>query len=200
MQAVLCDLGGVVIQIDPDRIREQWARMSALPAADVYAAYPDEVYYEFERDELTVSEYVGHVRARLRLEGTDEEILAAFNALYIGADQATVELLRGLRERGVLMLALTNTNRAHHQVWCRRFAEVLGVFDRVHCSHDLGLRKPEPEVFRAVLDEHDLKPAEVVFIDDVRGHVSAAEAIGLDGVAFSDASALARQLAGFDWH
>lgn len=199
MRAVLCDLGGVVIQIDPDRIRAQWARMSTLPASEVYSAYPDDIYDEFERDEVTEGEYLRHVRTRLRLEGTDEEILTAFNDLYLGADSATVDTLQRLRERGVLLLALTNTNRSHHRVWSRRFADVLDLFDHVHCSHHLRSRKPEPEVFRAVLDEHNLKPGEVVFIDDVPGHVSAAKAVGLEGVVFTDASTLAKQLAGFDW-
>jgi glucose-1-phosphatase len=199
IRAVLCDLGGVVIRIDADRIRAGWARLSALPEAEVYAAYPDEVYDRFERDEVAEDAYLLHVRSRLRLDGTDEEIRAAFNDLYLGVDDATVGLLQGLRRRGVLVLALTNTNRTHHRVWSRRFAGALAAFDEVHTSHDLGCRKPEPEVYRRVLDEHDLSPESVLFIDDEPTHVAGARAVGLQGLVFSDALTLAEQLEAFTW-
>lgn len=198
-RAVLCDLGGVVIQIDADRIRAGWARRSSLPVAEVFAAFPDDVYDQFERDEVTEGEYLRHVRTRLRLYGTDDEIRAVFNDLYLGVDHRTVGLLRWLRQLGAVVLALTNTNRTHHQVWSRRFADALDVFDEVHCSHALGCRKPEPEVFDWVLNEHGLDPREVVFIDDVAGHVAAAQTMGLQGIVFTDAAMLTRQLAALDW-
>ena len=199
VRAVLCDLGGVVLRIDADRIRSGWACLSALSVAEVYAAYPDEVYERFERDEVTADHYFHHVRSRLRLEGTDDEIRAAFNDLFLGVDHETLEVLQGLRQRGVLILALTNTNRTHHKVWSRRFADALAVFDEVHTSHDLGYRKPEPEAFRRVLDKHDLAPEDVLFVDDVPDLVAGAEAVGLNGVVFTDAPTLAQQLEAFDW-
>jgi glucose-1-phosphatase len=199
IQTVLCDLGGVVIRIDADRIREGWAQMSPLPVAEVYAAYPDEVYDRFERDEVTEDEYLHHVRSRLRLEGTDEEIRGAFNDLFLGVDVGTLDVLQRLRRRGVLTLALTNTNRTHHRVWSRRFADALGVFHEVYSSHDLASRKPEPAVYRRVLQEHGLVPGEVLFIDDLPSHVAAAQAVGLKGIVFTDASTLAEQLEAFDW-
>jgi FMN phosphatase YigB (HAD superfamily) len=94
----------------------------------------------------------------------------------------------------VTMLALTNTNRMHHEVWSWRFADVLDVFDQVHCSHELGCRKPEPEVFGRVLDEHGLLACDVVFVDDVEGPVEVAQAAGLQALVFTDAAALQRQL------
>lgn len=189
-----CDLGGVVVRIDPDRIRSGWARLSMLPPEAVHAAYPDAVYEGFERGEVTEDEYLGHVRSTLELRGTADQIRAAFNDLFLGVDMDTVGVLRRIKEQGVLMLALTNTNRTHHRVWSRRFADALDVFDQVHCSHELGCRKPEPEVFGRVLDEHGLVASEVVFVDDVKGHVEAARAAGLQAVVFTDAATLKRQL------
>lgn len=199
IRAVLCDLGGVVIQIDPDRIRSAWARLSTLPSDTVHAGYPDAVYDSFERDELTEQEYLDHVRSKLSLSGTDQQIRDAFNALYLGVDKDTVGVLRRLRERGVWLFALTNTNRMHHRVWSQRFATALETFHEIHCSHDLGCRKPEPEVFRRVLDAHALAAHEAVFIDDVQGHVDAARAAGLTALLFTDAATLKRDLDTLEW-
>ena len=199
IRAVLCDLGGVVIRIDPDRIRSGWARLSTLPSETVHAGYPDAAYDSFERDELTEDEYLDHVRSKLSLRGTDQQIRDAFNDLYLGVDQDTVAVLRRLRERGVSILALTNTNRMHHRVWSQRFATALDTFHDIHCSHHLRCRKPEPEVFRRVLDAHALAPPEALFIDDVQGHVDAAQAAGLNAVLFTDAATLQRDLETVDW-
>lgn len=199
VRAVLCDLGGVVIRIDATRTWSGWAAHSSRPDADPYAPYTDEVYERFERDEVTEAEYLQHVRDRLSLEGTDDELVAAFNDLYLGIDDGTVAVLRMLRARGALVLALTNTNRTHHRVWSQRYAETLEVFHDVHCSHDLGARKPEPEAFRRVLETHGLAPHEVVFIDDVPAYVAAARTVGLHAITFLDAGHLAERVAELEW-
>lgn len=111
--------------------------------------------------------------------------------MFIGVDKDTVGMLRRLKERGVLMLAHPNANRTHHEVSSWRFADAL---DEVHCSHELGCRKPEPEVFRRVLDEHGPSASEVVIVDDVDGHVEAAQAAGLRAVVFTGEATLKRQL------
>jgi len=194
-QAVLCDLGGVVIRIDPARIRSRWAARSSLPASEVHAAYPDAAYEAFERDELSVGEYLAHVRERLQLQGDDEELAADFNDLYLGADAAVVDLLWRLRHRGVRLVALTNTNRLHHRAWSRRFGAELEVFETIHCSHDLRARKPERAAFERVLDADGLTPSATVFVDDLPANVEAARALGLQGLVFTGAAALERDLA-----
>lgn len=199
VRAVLCDLGGVVIRIDATRTWAGWAAHSTLPDVDPYAPYTDEVYERFERDEVPEAEYLRNVRDRLSLEGTDDELVAAFNDLYLGVDEATVAVLRERRDRGALVLALTNTNRTHHRVWSDRYAGPLEVFHEIHCSHDLGARKPEPAAFLRTLETHGLAPDEVVFIDDVPGYVEAARALGLHAITFLDADDLAHRLAELDW-
>jgi epoxide hydrolase-like predicted phosphatase len=72
---------------------------------------------------------------------------------------------------------------------------ILDLFDLVFCSGDEGLAKPDPAVFQAVLTRLDVAPAEAVFVDDTLAHVLAAEGLGLRGVLFTTAEALAEQLA-----
>jgi putative hydrolase of the HAD superfamily len=72
---------------------------------------------------------------------------------------------------------------------------ILDLFDIVYCSGDEGRAKPDPAVFQAVLKRLDVAPAEAVFIDDTLAHVLAAERLGVRGVLFTTAEALAEQLA-----
>lgn len=194
VRAVICDLGGVVINIDPDRIRRHWARRSSRPEADVHAAFPDEAYFAFERDELTEAQYLDHVRRQLDVEGTDDELADDFSQLLLEPDHGTVQVLQELRDHGWKVLALTNTNRIHERFWSHRYAAELQVFHAIHCSHDLQARKPQPGTFLAVLEQHGLDPAEAVFIDDLAVNVEAARDLGLHGLLFTSAERLRRQL------
>lgn len=198
-RAVICDLGGVVVRIDSDRVRQSWAALSDLPDAASLAPYPDATYEAFERGDVTEAEYFTHVRSTLQCRENDEELLDGFNDLFLGIDHDVIQQLRGLRDDGVRVIALTNTNAAHQRVWARRFADELAVFERVHCSHELGARKPEPAAFEQVLATHALDGGEAVFIDDVPDYVDAATALGMHGIVFESAPSLARDLNSLSW-
>lgn len=62
--------------------------------------------------------------------------------------------------------------------------------DAVFSSAELGVAKPEPEVFTRVCDALDLAPGQCLFVDDSVGHVAAAAAVGLTVHHFRSASAL----------
>jgi glucose-1-phosphatase len=188
---VICDLGGVVIQIDHHRILAAWAARSRLPASEVHAGFPDPAYHAFERGELTESAYLEHVRQRCSLDGTDEELTEGLNRIFLGPDSDTVEVLRGLRADGCTVVALSNTNPIHERAWSTRYADHLEVFDAIHCSHHLGVRKPDPDAYIRVLEHHRTAPEDALFIDDLEVNVEAARALGLTGIVFEGAARLA---------
>ena len=53
------------------------------------------------------------------------------------------------------------------------------LFEKDYYSHLMGMRKPDPEIFRAVLDAHGLNPAQTLFIDDSPQHIATARQLGL---------------------
>jgi len=63
----------------------------------------------------------------------------------------------------------------------RRFEE-MALFERVFASHEMGLRKPEPESFLRVISELGLAPAECVFVDDLEANCAAARDVGMRSV------------------
>lgn len=193
-KVILCDLGGVVIDIDEELILRAWAEHSDLDRDEVLRGAPDEVARDFERGTVSEADYITHVRRRFRLRGTDARIIEGLNALLLGANDDVVALLRELRDHGVPLFALTNTNVSHHREWRVRFADAVEPFERIHLSYEIGAVKPDAEAFRRVLDDHDLAAPQVVFIDDTPGHVRAARDLGLLGIVFTDVDALRSEL------
>ena len=61
-------------------------------------------------------------------------------------------------------------------------------------SGRVGLMKPDPRVFHLLLQEYELNPAEVVFVDDHLPNVDAARRLGLHAILFQSAAELRGQL------
>ena len=62
--------------------------------------------------------------------------------------------------------------------------------DKAFCSFDFGLLKPDPRIFKAVLDKLQAKPDEVIFVDDKSDNVEGAQSLGIHGIVFERASIL----------
>jgi glucose-1-phosphatase len=103
-------------------------------------------------------------------------------------DEAVIALVRGARvDQRVL---LSNTNVIHWD-WIRaRYPHVLGLFDQLFASHECGVEKPDPAIFRLVERSTGRTPAEHLFVDDIRENVDGALAVGWDAIHHTDAVAL----------
>jgi 2-haloacid dehalogenase len=61
-------------------------------------------------------------------------------------------------------------------------------------SGEVELAKPDPAIFKLLVDRHGLEPARTVLIDDSPANVEAAGALGFRAIRFTDAAALRRDL------
>lgn len=93
-------------------------------------------------------------------------------------------LLAELKGRAQILI-LSNTNSLHYRFLCARFP-VLGLADVAVLSYQLGLRKPEPAIYRAALKAAGAQPHEAVFIDDMKDNVDAAAALGINAVRLDE--------------
>lgn len=88
-----------------------------------------------------------------------------------------LDVLRGLRRRGVRTALLSNAGAGSLPLDGTR-----ELFDVLLLSGEIGIAKPDPEVFLLAARRLDLTPAECVFVDDTPGHVRAAVTTGMVGV------------------
>ena len=103
------------------------------------------------------------------------------------------DLIRRLRSDGRYKLAVLSNAPSGLARWLNKWG-LLELFDTVFCSGDEGVKKPDPAAFEITLERLEVKPEEVVFIDDTMGHVNAARALGIHGLFFSTAEALMEDL------
>ena len=68
------------------------------------------------------------------------------------------------------------------------------LFDEMIFSHDVGMVKPDPRIYRLMAERLEVEPEECVFVDDSQGHVLGAEDIGMKGVLYTDFERLKQDL------
>ena len=180
--ALLFDLGGVVVEIDFDRMFARWARHAGVDPAAIRARFSfDEFYARHERGEISAGEYFASLRSSLGIDLSDDQFVDGWGTIYVGEIPGVPELLRALKDEFPLY-AFTNSNPTHMRVCAGTFAETLGHFRRVFVSSDLGVRKPEREAFARIATAIGVPLDRILFFDDTAENVRGALAAGLQAV------------------
>lgn len=199
VKALLFDLGRVVIAIDPARVFLAWAQSGGSDAATLARQFViDEAYRANERGETDMPTYFAHLRHKLGLHSlSDQQLLDGWNRTFIGPVAGIDELLAGMQGR-LPIHALSNTNAAHGAYMRQHLRALLARFDGVHLSQELGARKPEPQAFARVVKKIGQPAGNILFFDDMRENVEAAQRAGLQTVWVRDISDTRQALAAID--
>jgi putative hydrolase of the HAD superfamily len=181
-EALLFDLGGVIVEIDWDRAFSRWAADSGANVDELRRRYTFDAPYErHERGEIEAPEYFASLRHSLGIDLTDAQFTAGWNAIFGAQITETVELLRTVAGR-LPLHAFSNTNVSHQRFWSKRFEIALRVFDRIFVSCELGARKPERQAFEMISRAIGVPLGGILFFDDTLENVEGARAAGLQAV------------------
>jgi glucose-1-phosphatase len=107
----------------------------------------------------------------------------------------TIEIINSLKRAGNRVVCGTNTLDAHYKI--HKEARHYEIFDAVYASHLMGVIKPDPGFWEAILSQEKVKAEESIFIDDNDANVRASIATGLKGILFTNAQRLATELADY---
>jgi putative hydrolase of the HAD superfamily len=192
--AILFDLGGVVLDIDFRRAIAVWSEAAACDAAQLAARFShDEAGLRYETGQLTDAAFFESLRTSLGIDIPDAAMLAGWNAIFAGEMAGIGTLLAKAALRRPLY-AFSNTNPAHQAYFSVRFAALLRHFRKVYTSSDIGLRKPDAAAFRFVVNAIGVPPGRVLFFDDSPANVEGARACGLTAIHVTTAETVAETL------
>ena len=117
-----------------------------------------------------------------------------FDEMILGEIAGSVAILAELNARGVPLYAITNWSAETFPPQRPRFA-FLDWFRGIVVSGMERVIKPDPKIFRVLLDRYGVDPGTAVFVDDVEDNAAAAAALGLQGIHFRSPDQLRRELA-----
>jgi putative hydrolase of the HAD superfamily len=177
MRALVVDFGGV-LTTNIWRAFGQFCEAVGLPEDSVLELFRSDpealaLLRKLETGELEPEEFEPRFGALLGVKETDGLIDRLFAGLE--PEETMIEALRKAREGGIRTGLISNS-------WG------LGIYDRGAptdlfdasvISGEVGLHKPQPEIYELACERLGVKPAEAVFVDDLRENCEGAEAVGM---------------------
>ena len=189
---MLFDFAGVFTQSPFHAVRAWGARCGVDPeiAMEVaFGVYDDDTQHPWqraERGELALEDAVALVSvecAPLGLTVDPAGLMAFFRASAVQED--ILSWARRLHGAGYRAGILTNSIAELGPSW-RSLVPLDELFDVVVESCDVGMRKPDPQVYALALERLGVSAARTIFIDDWPGHVAAAKRLGMTGIVMGD--------------
>ena len=178
------DLGGVLVDLDEARCRGALCALGMERIAQIVdPCYPAEMIGRLERGDLSFHEACDEMRREAGTPGvSDDEIADAYGALVTSIPVAKLRQVEALRKRGVRTYVLSNNNpMAMRRI--RKMFEADGhsmeyYFEKIYLSYELRELKPSEAIFRKMIADSGIEPAETLFIDDGQRNVERARELG----------------------
>jgi len=203
---VIFDLGGVVLP-SPFEAFRTYEREQGLPhrfVSEVIVQRGEHgAWSRFERGELDPVAFATAFEAECADAGGQVVVADLFGSMRAGSDIPRPEMVTAIetiRTRGVRTAALTNNwadeDGSTHVTGASELARRLdGLFDTVVESARVGLRKPDPRIYRLACERLDVLPEESVFLDDLGANLKPARAMGMATIRVDDPAVALTELA-----
>ena len=182
---IIFDLGGVVINLDYEKTTKAFEALGLTNFNDLYSqAAQSGLFDAFEKGECSVQYFINKVLDYLPTGTQANQVVEAWNAMILDFPVENLELLKRLQgEKRMFLLSNTNEihiQKVHHHLQQASEEKTLHpYFEKVYFSSDIGMRKPDSEIFEFVVQEQGLNPARTLFIDDTEQHILGAQKVGI---------------------
>jgi HAD superfamily hydrolase (TIGR01509 family) len=190
---VVFDAGGVLLEWNPPRVIAELYPDPIVQAEIREKIFEHADWHEFDRGTLTEATAPGHFA---RLSGrTPEEVghLLRATAESLVPIDGTIRVLEDLAAGGVHLYLLSNMPESTYNILVKRHA-FFAHFRHLVISGKLLLLKPEPAIYKHLVEVTGIVPAESVFIDDLTRNVIAARESGLHAIQFTSPEACRAEL------
>lgn len=189
-RVIVFDYGDVLSMSQSEHDKAGILGTAGATAAEFWPAYWKH-REELDRGTLTATEYWTLVGGELGREFGPahlQRLWAIDFRSWISVEPGSIDILDDLEAGGTRMAFLSNTGVDFGEAFRR--APFARYFEQMFISAELGMVKPDPEIYRHVARELGIEPAEMVFIDNKAENVAGAESIGVTGHVFTGVASL----------
>ena len=194
IKTIFFDIGGVLIDIHPERTYQYLSDSADVEVSMVKESFPWDAHDQYERGIMNNEDWFITYKESLPqpccLKRSD-----FWNAwkLLLGEEKNTVNILKALNKQYSIWL-LSNTNPKHIQDEIEKRYLFPSLVNGAVYSFDVGVRKPEKEIYEIAMQRANANPQECLFIDDLLENIQAAKQIGIEGIHFISSEQLKQEL------
>jgi putative hydrolase of the HAD superfamily len=190
---VIFDVGGVLLEWNPEQIVSGFCADPALRTLLKRAVFEHDDWHELDKGTLKEEQAIQNFGQRTGQSLSDVEALLRMAKESLVPIQPTLDLLDELAAHGVPLYCLSNM-AASTFAYLRERYDFWNRFQGIVISAHIRMRKPEPEIFRHLLARFGLAAEACVFIDDLPVNVVSARQVGLQAILFQGAKDCGNQL------
>ncbi len=176
---IIFDLGGVLVNLDEAKT------ISCFGGEPITAFYDKKLNpefiklaHKFEVNDINEHEFRKKVCDIFNIVISSVGFDECWNAMIGTMPTHRIEMLLKLREKYNIFV-LSNTNKIHYKCFSKKDFWEPKLFNKIYLSFEIGLRKPDPQIFEHILSENTLLPYETFFIDDNLENVKSAKEKGI---------------------
>ncbi len=185
-EAIIFDLGGVIINLNYKKTEEEFKRLFGTDFSEIYSKQSQtDIFNKLETGHISEKQFVEAMQKSSSKNISNQDIINAWNAMLLDIPKERIELLRKIGKEKRIFL-LSNTNEIHKKAFDKIVLEahqmegLEPLFEKAYFSHLVGMRKPHTEIFDFVIQENNLDPKKTLFIDDSPQHIEGALKTGLN--------------------
>jgi FMN phosphatase YigB (HAD superfamily) len=194
IQAVIFDLGKVLIGFDFQRGYDRMQALCGYPVAEVRRRIgATGLVPQLESGQVGSREFVERLGKALDVTFDFSQFCEIWSSVFLPGTLVPESLVLGLKKRYPLVL-LSNTNEMHFEMLERTYP-ILGHFEKRALSHEVKAMKPSPMIYQKAVELAGCRPEECFFTDDIPEYVEGARKVGIDAVQFQSAAQLEQELA-----
>jgi glucose-1-phosphatase len=184
LKNIIFDLGGVLINLDFSKTTHAFNDMGFPNFDHMFSQFKaDQLFEKLETGMVSVDDFYT-VMLKIGNENITKDLVKnAWNSLLLDFREESLAFLEELKENYNLYL-LSNTNKIHYDAFNDILMRQTGhenldhFFRKCYYSHEMGLRKPNEDIFDFVLSDAGISAGETLFIDDTINNITTAQKMG----------------------
>ena len=178
IDTIIFDFGDIFINLDKQATLDGLQRLGL----SAWNEDLDRLNSAFEKGLISRDTFLLGIQKQIP-NATTDEILMAWNAVLLDFPLYRLEFLQLLSKKFRLFL-LSNTDAIHIDHFEQRegasfYGDFYQCFEKVYFSYEMGMRKPDAEIYTTLINRHELAPKRTLFVDDKKENTEAAKALGL---------------------
>lgn len=181
------DLGAVLLHWNPEQIAAEFVSDRRQQQLLLDQVFHHRDWQRLDLGEINEAQAIQCFTDNTGLARSQIVNLIAFIKEFLVPKPETVELLQELRGRGHRIFCLSNICTEIYQYVAARYP-FFREFEDVIVSAEVKLAKPDPEIFRYMLQRFGIRPEQTLFIDDMPANVQSAAGLGIRTVRFTEIS------------
>lgn len=193
---IIFDLGNVILDINPAKSRDAFAALGLKNFDRLYSLInQSDLFDKLEIGVISKNEFFNEIRRISDTNLSDIDITKAWNALILDYTYQRIEILKSVRKK-YRSFILSNTNEIHYEYYTDllknkyKFNGLEDLVEKAYFSHNIGMKKPDFEIYKYVLKDANIKAEESLFIDDNKDNIDAASKIGLNTIWINEKTKL----------